>query len=135
MNELPDISGEIQFKTSRSGGKGGQNVNKVETQVEGYFAIDASSLLSAGQKAALRDRLGNRVTRDGIFILRSQSARTQLGNKRKVIERMNLLVRNALKPRKSRIPTAPSHGSKERRLEEKKRLSEKKRHRHGSWDE
>ena len=135
MNELPDISGEIRFKTSRSGGKGGQNVNKVETQVEGSFDIVASGLLSEGQKAALRDRLGNRVTREGVFILRSQSERTQLGNKKKVIERMNLLVRNALKPRKNRIPTAPSHRSKERRLEEKKRLSEKKRHRHGSWDE
>lgn len=135
MNELPDISGEIQFKTSRSGGKGGQNVNKVETQVEGFFAIDASALLSEGQKAVLRDRLGNRVTRDGLFILRSQSERTQLGNKRKVIERMNLLVHNALKPRKSRIPTAPSHLSKERRLAEKKRLSEKKRHRNCSRDE
>ena len=121
---MPNITPEIRFKTARSGGKGGQNVNKVETMVEGYWDITASSLFNEDEKALIKDKLANRINSDGLLLVKSQTERSQLGNKQQVIKKMNLLVSKALIIQKKRKKTKPTKESKEKRLGVKKKNAE-----------
>ncbi len=124
-----DVSKEIQFRTARSGGKGGQNVNKVETMVEGYFYIIGSSLLTDEQKGLIISKLANKVNSEGFLQVKSQIHRSQLENKAETIKKMNLLIEQALKKVKKRIPTKVSKATKEKRLESKKMQSQHKQNR------
>ena|ERR1700756_4207486 len=121
-----DISAEIRFKTARSGGAGGQNVNKVETMVEGYWHIAATHLFNDDQKELIYQKLANRINAKGELLVKSQEERSQLGNKHIVIKKMNKLVTKALIVPKKRKPTKPGKAAKQKRIDNKKKVGETK---------
>lgn len=126
---MKDFSKELSFKTSRSSGAGGQNVNKVETSVTVLWFIEGSEFFTESQKELIQTKLKNRINADGYLFLTVSESRTQLMNKNKAIEKIIELVNKALIVPKKRVATKPSKGQKQKRLDTKKKISEKKENR------
>lgn len=123
---LPDLSGECVLKATRSGGKGGQHVNKVSTRIELTFDIPASRLLTEEQKLILQEKLATRLSSTGELRITEDSARSQHENREKVFKKLYALLEKALTPVKKRKKTRVPAGVKAKRLESKKKKSEKK---------
>lgn len=120
---------ELRFRFSRSGGPGGQHVNRVETQVELLFDIRRSPSLTAPQKGLLLERLRGYIDKEGILHLFSRATRSQWQNREEAIEHFQKLLAATLRPRRRRWPTRPGRRAREQRLAFKKRRSERKRQR------
>lgn len=127
------IETEIILKAVRSGGKGGQHVNKVSTKVELYFDIAASQGLSEEEKKIISEKLAARINSKGLLIVVSQEDRTQLGNKKIVFGKFHELLQQALRKRKKRKTTKPTATSKESRIRQKKKRGELKSLRKTDW--
>lgn len=121
-----DFSIFFKFITSRSSGPGGQNVNKVNSRVELRFNIINCDLLSENEKEIILEKLANKINNENELIIVRQTERSQLQNKDKAIEAFYTLLEKALTPKKKRIKSKPSKASIQKRLDEKKKNSEKK---------
>jgi len=120
------IKAEINFRTSRSSGAGGQHVNKTETKVEVLFDVSASQGLTEDEKKLVLEKAINRINDEGILSVTSQKSRSQLDNKETAIEKLQQILLKALTPVTKRVRTKPSKMSIEERLAGKKLQSEKK---------
>jgi len=118
---------ELRFSVSRSSGPGGQNVNKVNSKVTLKFDVAKSQLLSDEEKEILLIKLTSKLTANGVLILVSQDSRSQLENKENVIQRFDEVLSKAFEKRKVRRATKPSKSSVQKRVNQKKQLSEKKK--------
>jgi ribosome-associated protein len=117
---------ELRFRTSRSGGPGGQNVNRTETRVELLFDVAHSASLSDEQRARLLARLQGRLDGEGVLHIVSTATRSQLENRADAIARFQALLQAALRPPKKRFATRPTAAGRERRLKGKSVRSQAK---------
>lgn len=118
---------EIAFTFSPSGGPGGQHANRSSTRVELAWNVVASEVLGPRQRARIMERLDRRIDANGMLRITSDAHRSQLRNRKDALDRLGRLVADALRPPKSRVPTAPTKSAKERRLQDKRKRSDIKR--------
>jgi ribosome-associated protein len=124
--EQRDFTPEFKFFASRSGGAGGQNVNKVSSKVELRFHVDSSQLLTDEEKVMIREKLAGHINGEGFLQVVSQEERSQLLNKEKTVKKFYNLLKKAFHRPKARKATQPSASSVEKRIAAKKKEGEKK---------
>ena len=134
-NDLWIDEDELSFEFARSSGPGGQNVNKVETKVRLLFDVRASRSLSSDQRSLIDERLATRITKGGVLHVSSQRHRTREANRRATIERFVELLADALEEAEPRVKTKIPKAARKRRLESKRRRSQKKAMRSRPHDE
>lgn len=123
---LRDFSSELQYKASRSGGPGGQHVNKTNTKVLLLFDIDASAILDAEEKTIVKQKLATKVNQEGVLQLTSEGSRSRLANKEAATKKFHKLLQSAFEKKKPRKPTKPSKAAVAKRLDAKRQHSLKK---------
>ena len=126
LPDLSEILKTVSFKTSRSGGKGGQNVNKVSSKVELIFNIDEAYFLSDEEKVRLKEKLAARLDSEGLLHVVAQEDRSQLQNKQNAAVKLMVLLKNGLKVQKARKATKIPKAVKEKRLVSKALQAQKK---------
>ncbi len=117
---MTDLSPEILWRSSRSGGSGGQNVNKVETAAEARWKVADTLLFEEEEKARLLQKLAHRISKDGFLSVRASDTRSQLENKSLALKRLQVLVEKALFIPQTRKATKPSKAAQRKRIEDKK---------------
>jgi ribosome-associated protein len=131
--DVPDFKREVFYKTSRSGGSGGQHVNKVETAAEAWWHVRDSVHFTQQEQEMISAKLASRINKDGYLVVRSTDTRSQLENKGLALSRLEALVAQSLVVQRPRKATRPSRGAVERRLESKRRDSARKADRRKNW--
>jgi ribosome-associated protein len=116
--EIPET--ELEFIASRSGGPGGQNVNKVSSRVTLRFDLERTTALNAEQRKRVRERLSSRISKEGVLQISSQRTRSQEFNREDTVMRFAELLRDALREEKARVKTRTTRASREERLKEKR---------------